>query len=106
MSPTILLIGFGIVACITVPLFINNAKLKAKNTKLTVERNNLEYELGRSLLGKKNEELSPDRINSMKERFKQTSDIKPVKQATKKDVEAFYETQKVDKKERANKREG
>lgn len=99
---TILLIGITTIAlCIGVPAVLNNAKLKADNSKLRLENQNLQYELGKTMLNNERENdiaISEDRIESIKDKFRKTSEIKLGKKATKKDVEAFYETQKVSRK--------
>lgn len=76
-------------------LIINNAELKANNIKLIIENENLQYELGKTLINEKeNELISKERIDNIKDKIKKTSKIKSVKQATKKDVEEFYKSQK------------
>lgn len=84
-----------IIAALTgigIPVVVSNAKLKAKNTKLKIENENLEYELGKRMLDKKN--YGNERINLIKEKYKQTEIIKPEKKVTKEEVEAFYENQR------------
>ena len=95
---TYLLIGVAVISlCIGVPAILNNAKLKADNSKLRLENQNLQYELGRTILNNENKKdnvVSEDRIESIKDKFRKTSEIKPTKKATREDVEAFYESQK------------
>ena len=80
-------------------LAVKNIKLKANNTKLKKENVNLQYELGVTLVKEKenlvtkDNVISQERINSIKERFKETEKIKKGKGATKEDVEAFYRSQ-------------
>ena len=100
-TTTVLIIALVASIGLSVTLALGNTKLKAKNTKLKVENENLQYELGKTLLNKdqleteiKEHSTYQDRIEAIKEKFKQTSEIKPLKKATKKDVEAFYESQK------------
>ena len=101
---TILIIALVGSIGVSVVLALGNAKLKANNSKLKVENTNLQYELGKTLLNKEqleNEEtqtLSQDRIETIKEKFKQTSEIKPLKKATQEEVDAFYESQNPNKK--------
>ena len=85
------------VAAIAVSVYftINNAKLKARITKLEVENKNLEYELGNTIIQtEKNDDIiSQERINSIKEKYIATSEIKKVKGTTKEEIEKFYKSQ-------------
>ena len=88
------LIAITVVAVsLSVIMYLNNAKLKAENAKLKVENLNMQYELGKTMLNKDNE-LSQERVEEIKNNFKATQKIKPMKKATKEDVEKFYESQR------------
>jgi hypothetical protein len=107
---TLLIILLILSIGVSVMLAISNAKLKANSAKLKVENENLQYELGKSFLNNGQDEsedegssLSKDRIESIKEKYLQTSEIKPLKKATKKEVDAFYESQKTTKNKRRTK---
>lgn len=94
---TILTVTVVILIALNVPLVLSNTKLKAQNTKLNIEKQNLEIELGKSLINKEEKDLSNNRIEKIKEMYKSTSEIKMPKQATKEDVEKFYESQRTAK---------
>lgn len=84
---------------IIIYLIISNMKLKAINTRLSVENNNLQYELGKCLVKEQtnldNEEndFYNSKIGEIKEKYRSTSEIDFGKEATKEDVENFYREQ-------------
>ena len=52
-------------------LIINNAELKANNIKLIIENENLQYELGKSFINEKeNELMNQERIDNLKNKIK------------------------------------
>ena len=82
--PMVLLFLCIISISINVILILNNIKLKAINAKLELENDH-------SI-------ITSERIESIKEKIKKTSEIKLNKSATKKDVEDFYKSQLEDTK--------
>lgn len=94
MMLVLILISIAAIA-VSVYFTINNAKLKARITKLEVENKNLEYELGNTIIQTEKSDgvISQEKINAIKEKYIATSEIKKVKGATKEDVENFYKSQ-------------
>ena len=95
----------GVSLVVAIIFVLNNIKLKANNSKLKVENENLQHELGKKLLNndeKDSEVISRERIDAIRASFRKKIEIKPVKQATKEDVEAFYKSQMINEEKKDN----
>jgi len=99
------MIGVVTLVIVAIIFILNKGKLIPSNSKLKVEKENLQREFEKKISDNdaEDEQIVPqERIDAIRASFRKKIEIKPVKQVTKEDVEEFYKSQMLDEERKDN----